>query len=92
MEKKPYQALAETDRCGAFQLAEASVAVPFVGAAIGALTVTQALRLGAMEGASSLMQMELSAPDFNSANSLNPKPIANLGSMPLDLRTGEFVV
>ena len=90
MEKAPYKTIAKSNPCGAFQLADASVAVPFVGAAIGALAVTQALRLAAMLEAPSLIQIELSAPDFSSANRLAPKPTVGLGCVSLNLKTGEF--
>lgn len=92
MNKEPYSTIAKSDRCGAFQLAEASVAVPFVGAAVGSLAIAQALRLTAMEGAPSLIQVELSAPDFSSANDLRSAPEVNIGGVPLDLKTGEFIL
>ena len=39
---------AEFGACGTVSLAQASVAVPFVGAAVGALVIGQALRLASM--------------------------------------------
>lgn len=84
---EPYKKI---DTCGAFALAEASVAVPFVGAAIGAISLTQAMRLTAMQGTPSLIQMELSAPDFTSTTDLSPAPKVNLGGVFLNLLTREF--
>jgi hypothetical protein len=78
------EAYKKIDACGAFALAEASVAVPFVGAALGALSLTQAMRLTAMLGASTLIQIELSAPDFNSSAIISAAPTSNLGGVPLD--------
>lgn len=78
------EAYKKIDACGAFALAEASVAVPFVGAALGALSLTQAMRLTAMLETSTLIQIELSAPDFNSSANINAAPSANLGGVPLN--------
>lgn len=90
MDKPAYKAIAKTNQCGAYQLANASVAVPFVGAVVGALAVTQALRIAAMLDSPSLFQIELSAPHLNSSNQLGPKPAAALGHVSLDLLTREF--
>lgn len=79
-----YEALAKVDKCGAFALAAASVAVPFVGAAIGALSLVQVLRLTAMMETHGLLQIELSAPDFNSSANINVAPTTNLGGVPLN--------
>ena len=91
MNKEPYRAIAKSDQCGAFQLADASVAVPFVGAAVGSLALTQALRIAAMEATPSLIQMELSAPELSTASTLGTKPSVNVGGVQVDLRTGEFL-
>lgn len=79
-----YEALAKIDKCGAFALAEASVAVPFVGAAVGALSLAQVLRLTAMKETRALLQVELSAPDFNSSANINATPTTNLGGVALN--------
>jgi len=51
-------------QCGVVPLADASVSVPFVGAATGALVAGQLARLGEMRPAVSLLQMELNAPEM----------------------------
>jgi hypothetical protein len=48
MDHDAYRAHEESDRCGALIIANASIAVPFVGAAVGALTIAQAIRLASM--------------------------------------------
>lgn len=83
--RNAYRSIATSDRCGAFQLAEASVAVPFVGAAIGALSLTQAMRLAGMLGAVKLLQLELASPDLTTNAGVGPPPGANLGGIPLGL-------
>lgn len=82
------QAYRELDACGAFTLADASVAVPFVGAVMGALAVAQLARLGAMEPSIRLMQIELGAPDLPSCGSMVAAPTSNLGTKEMDLRGG----
>lgn len=67
------------DGCGTFTLAEASVAVPFVGAATAALTIAQAMRLASLKPAMSLLQMELGAPAMTSFSDLHPRPEHGLG-------------
>ncbi|MER9243462.1 hypothetical protein [Mesorhizobium sp. M0633] len=57
--------------CGTFTLAEASAAVPFVGAAIGAMTIAQLLRLASMHATPRIMQVELNAPEAASAGTMN---------------------
>lgn len=52
----------EVGLCGTVPLADASVAVPFVGAATAALAVAQLARLGAMAPAQAMLQLELGAP------------------------------
>lgn len=80
-----YQRVAAQDSCGAYELASASVAVPFVGAALGALAVAQALRLGAMESVPRLMQMELSAPEMVTLGAMTRAPSSSLGTSDFDL-------
>ena len=50
--------------CGALPLAQASVAVPFVGAFAGALTVATAIRIANLEDVPKSLQIELPAPDL----------------------------
>lgn len=74
------------DACGAFTLASASVAVPFVGAALGAICVTQLLRLGAMKQIPQLFQIELTAPEMSSRGSLSRDDASRFGSVAIDLK------
>ena len=69
------------DGCGTFALAEASAAVPFVGAAIGALTIVQLLRIASMCSTPRIMQVELNAPETASAGTMNPAAAQGLGGM-----------
>ncbi len=48
--------------CGKVMLADASVAVPFVGAAAAALAITQAIRLASLKSGVALLQVELASP------------------------------
>lgn len=75
------QAYQQLDPCGAVRFAEASVAVPFVGAAAGALTLAQTIRLASLESASRLLQVELNAPDMATFGGLTGAPAGNLGSI-----------
>jgi hypothetical protein len=61
-----YQALEQSKvgACGAYALAGASVAVPFVGAATGALAVAQLVRLASGQAAGTLVQLGLGAPEM----------------------------
>jgi hypothetical protein len=71
--------------CGKVGFAEASVAVPFVGAATGALVVAQAIRLASLEQAPLLLQMELGSPEMVTLGGLTSALATNLGSIPLQL-------
>jgi hypothetical protein len=88
LKRKAYQAL--HDQCGAFQLASASVAVPFVGAAFGALAVAQILRLGAMLTSPRLFQFEMSAPEMPSFSGLMPERDQGMGTISVNLRDRTF--
>jgi len=57
----------EIGACGTFTIANASIAVPFVGAAAGTLTIAQVMRLASMQSGGALIQMELAAPEMVSA-------------------------
>lgn len=83
MRRKAYTAL--KDACGAFPLASASVAVPFVGAAMGALCLAQLLRLGAMKRVPKVLQFEMSAPEQPSCGQLADETPAGFGGVPIDL-------
>jgi len=73
------------DGCGTLTLAEASAAVPFVGAAIGALTIAQLLRVASMCSTPRIMQVELNAPEAACAGTLNPAAVQGLGGIELHL-------
>lgn len=88
MKRSAYTAMAAKDACGALQLASASVAVPFVGAAVGALVIAQLLRLGAMESPIRLIQVELASPDLATPGKLTKAPSSSLGSIEIDLISG----
>ena len=67
--------------CGKVSFAEASVAVPFVGAATGAIVVGQAIRLASLESAPVFLQVELGAPGMATFSGLAAAPVSNLGSL-----------
>jgi hypothetical protein len=84
--KAAYQALtAQAQGCGAYTLADGSVAVPFVGAATGALTIAQAIRLASMQPAGALIQIGLAAPEMQIDGGLRPAPEMSFGGEPMDL-------
>lgn len=86
LKRKAYQAHAQKhDQCGTYELADASVAVPFVGAAVGALTITQAIRLASMRETVRIMQMELACPDMVTHGELVTSPARNLGGVSVRL-------
>lgn len=72
-------------QCGTVGFAEASVAVPFVGAATGALTIAQAIRLASLEPAPTFLQVELGAPEMATLGGLTAAPETNLGSFSVRL-------
>ena len=84
--KAAYRALeAQAQGCGAYTLADGSVAVPFVGAATGALTITQAIRLSSMKPAGALIQLGLAAPEMQIDGGLHPAPATSFGGEAMDL-------
>jgi hypothetical protein len=86
LDKAAYQALAGKDEgCGAYTLADGSVAVPFVGAATGALTIAQAIRLASMKPAGALIQIGLAAPEMQIDGGRHPAPEMSFGGEPMDL-------
>jgi hypothetical protein len=72
-------------QCGTVGFAEASVAVPFVGASTGALTIAQTIRLASLEPAPHFLQMELGAPEMATLGGLTDAPELNLGSVSIRL-------
>jgi hypothetical protein len=84
MAQKAYRAeAAASDHCGAITLANASVSVPFVGAAVGALTISQAIRLASMQTTVQMMQMELGTPSMALVGATNSVPLESAGSLEL---------
>ena len=61
------------------------MAVPFVGAATGALAIAQLIRLASMQAGAALLQMELSAPEMVIDGGRSSAPQTNLGGEPIDL-------
>jgi len=72
-------------QCGIVSFADASAAVPFVGAATGALVIGQAIRLASLESATRFLHVELSAPEMVAEAGLTAGPMVNLGSTMLEL-------
>jgi hypothetical protein len=72
-------------QCGTLGFAEASVAVPFVGAAAGALTIAQAARIASLETTPLLLQMELGSPEMTTLGGVTPASDTNLGSFSVTL-------
>lgn len=89
LRQKAYQAYAKAfDKCGAFPLAEASAAVPFVGAVVGAVTIAQLLRLGSMQCTMQLMTIDLECPSMVTPSGLNERPLVSLGSLECQFAAG----
>jgi hypothetical protein len=81
-----YQSLErQIGACGAFTIANASVAVPFVGAAAGALTIAQVMRLASMQSGGALIQIELAAPEMVIDGGQSATPHSYLGGEIIDL-------
>lgn len=65
LEGDAYKTLdAKVGACGAYAIAKASVAVPFVGAAASALAFAQMIRLASGEDAVALLQVDLASPEM----------------------------
>ena len=75
----------EIGACGTFTIANASIAVPFVGAAAGALTIAQVMRLASMQSGGALIQMELAAPEMVIDGGQSATPHSYLGGEIIDL-------
>lgn len=67
-------------QCGAVEFAQASVAVPFVGAAAGALVIASAIRLASLQASPLFLQMGLGAPEMTRIGGFARSPETNLGS------------
>jgi len=76
---------ARIGRCGIVSFAEASTAVPFVGAAAGAIVIAQAIRLASLQSYPRFLQMELASPEMVTYAGLGNGPTMNLGSVPFNL-------
>jgi len=86
LRRKPYKVHSEEfGVCGTMGLAQASVAVPFVGAAVGALAIGQAIRLASMLETVQIMQLGLGAPDMVMSGIKNAAPESGLGSIEVAL-------
>jgi hypothetical protein len=86
MEHEAYSGhAAASGRCGALTLANASVSVPFVGAATGALTIAQAIRLASMQTTVQMMQVELGTPGMAIIGATNDAVAESRGSTQLNL-------
>lgn len=72
-------------QCGIVSFAEASTAVPFVGAATGALVIAQAIRLASMAPTARFIQLELDAPEMTTCGEFTNAPQFNLGSTSMQL-------
>jgi hypothetical protein len=79
---------ATSDQCGARTLANASVAVPFVGAGVGALVIAQAIRLASMQATVQMMQMELGAPGMAVLGALNTAASESRGT--IEMRFAQY--
>jgi hypothetical protein len=71
--------------CGKLEFAEASVAVPFVGAAAGALVIAQLIRLASLEPSPLLLQLSLGAPEMATLGGLSKTPETKLGRFSIRL-------
>jgi hypothetical protein len=86
LESEVYRELEKhVGQCGKFEFAEASVAVPFVGAVAGALVIGQLVRLATLQPSPMLLQMELASPEMATYSGLIPTPETNLGSFSASL-------
>lgn len=89
LDTKAYADLAKRiGRCGIVSFAQASTGVPFVGAAAGALTIAQAIRLCSLETSTRFLQMELGAPEMVTYGDFVDAPKVNLGSTSITLSAG----
>jgi hypothetical protein len=82
-----YRDLAGKDRCGAFALAEGSVAVPFVGAFVGALGMAQGMRIASGLPTAEFLQAELGAPSHVGVGRMNGVPSESMKR--LEIRVGD---
>lgn len=59
--------------------------MPFVGAAVGALTIAQAIRLASMQTTVQIMQMELGSPGMAMVGAMNDALAVGFGSVAVRL-------
>lgn len=86
LDQAAYESLdAKVGACGAYSIAKASVAVPFVGAAAAALAVSQMIRLASGEDAVALLQVDLGAPEMIIDGGRVPAPRTFLGGSHVNL-------
>ena len=86
MENEAYTELeTRLGSCGIVSFVEASTAVPFVGAATGALVIAQAIRLASLQPSTLFLHMELGAPEMTTNAGTIPGPTINFGSIPTSL-------
>ena len=86
LDRDGYRDLAKQDRCGAFELAEGSVAVPFVGAFVGALGMAQGMRIASGRTTAEFLQTELGAPSLLGVGRMNDVPSESMKR--LEIRVG----
>lgn len=84
--RESYRDFAQKDHCGAFNLAEGSVAVPFVGAFVGALGIAQGIRVANGLRTPEFLQAELGAPALATAGRMNEIPSESMKR--LEIRVG----
>jgi hypothetical protein len=65
--------------CGMAEIAGAGVAVPFVGAATGALMVSQLIRIASMKGTCKSFQLQMSCPDMPTSGEVVSEETQGLG-------------
>ena len=80
------QARHDVGGCGMPDIAGAGVAAPFVGAAVGALMVAQAIRLYSAATTCRSFQLQLGAPDMATQGEIQSPYEAGLGGKRLKLR------
>lgn len=80
------QARHDVGGCGMADIAGAGVAAPFVGAAVGALMVAQAIRLHSAATTCRIFQLQLGAPDMATQGEIQSPYEAGFGGKRLKLR------
>ncbi|GIL40555.1 hypothetical protein [Roseiterribacter gracilis] len=70
-------------RCGLVEIADASVALPFVGAAVAAIAVSQAIRLASGRRCARLLTSDLALPGMPMSSGTTDPAETNFGSEPM---------